>query len=109
MLASRARKVFSLSMLQVDLSSYGIETQEIIRNAPPSQLYIEAIRHEPDSSISDTGALIAYSGEKTGRSPGDKRIVSNKESEGDIWWGNVNIPIDEETFLTNRELSLIHI
>lgn len=93
-------------MRTLDLSAYGIEHAEILRNPPPSQLYIEAIRHEPDSSISDTGALIAYSGEKTGRSPGDKRIVSNPESHDDIWWGDVNIAIDEETFLTNRERAL---
>jgi len=87
----------------MDLSSYGIESELVLRNADPSQLYMEAIRYERDSSISDEGALIAYSGEKTGRSPKDKRIVSNPESTEDIWWGDVNIAIDEHTFQVNRE------
>ena len=38
----------------------------MLRNADPSKLYEEAIRYEPGTTISDTGALIAYSGEKTG-------------------------------------------
>lgn len=47
--------------------------------------------------LSSTGALVAYSGEKTGRSPKDKRIVMNKASK-DIWWSDVNMPIDEELY-----------
>ena len=90
-------------MPTINLSSYGIEAPVVLRNLPPSELYIEAIKYEPTSSISDAGALIAYSGEKTGRSPKDKRIVANPESQDDIWWGDVNIAIDEDTFLTNRE------
>lgn len=93
-------------MENIDLSPYGIEVKDVVRNAVPAQLYMEAIRHEPTSSLSDGGALIAYSGEKTGRSPKDKRIVSNPESEDDIWWGNINMPINMETFLTNRERAL---
>jgi phosphoenolpyruvate carboxykinase (ATP) len=102
-LARMAWKVLAPSMSTINLSSYGIEGPVVLRNLPPSRLYIEAIRHEPTSTISDTGALIAYSGAKTGRSPKDKRIVSNPDSKDDIWWGKVNIAIDENTFLTNRE------
>ncbi len=37
--------------------------------------------------------MAAYSGEKTGRSPKDKRIVKDVSTEHDIWWGDINIPI----------------
>jgi ATP-dependent phosphoenolpyruvate carboxykinase len=37
-----------------------------------------------------SGALTAYSGKKTGRSPLDKRIVKEETSEKNIWWGPVN-------------------
>ncbi len=90
-------------MTQMDLSEFGIESKIIIRNPPTSLLYMEAIRHEPTTSLSDLGALIAYSGEKTGRSPKDKRIAKNPASQDHIWWGDVNIPIDEHTFEINRE------
>ncbi len=87
----------------IDLSAYGIESATIIRNPPVSSLYMEAIRYEKSTSLSDLGALIAYSGEKTGRSPKDKRITKNSASENVVWWGDINIPIDEHTFEINRE------
>jgi phosphoenolpyruvate carboxykinase (ATP) len=86
-----------------DLSSYGLHVETVLRNPSPARLYEEAIRHDEHTAISDTGALIAYSGEKTGRSPLDKRIVRNPESEDDVWWGPVNMALDEDTFLINRE------
>ncbi len=85
------------------LSSHGITVTDVYRNLPPSSLYEEAIRHEAGTSISDTGCLIAYSGEKTGRSPKDKRVVRHAESENNVWWGPVNFPLDEMTFSINRE------
>ncbi len=83
-----------------------ITVRDIQRNLVPAKLYQEAIRREPDSSIAASGALIAYSGAKTGRSPGDKRIVRNPESEHDVWWGKVNVPIQEDTFRINRERAI---
>ncbi len=79
---------------------------DIRRNLSPAALYSEAIREDAKCDIADTGALIAYSGEKTGRSPKDKRVVEHPESEDDVWWGNVNIPIDDETFEINRERAI---
>ncbi len=76
---------------------------EIHHNLPPSVLYEHAIRHEKDSSIAENGALVAYSGEKTGRSPKDKRIVKNPASEKDVWWGPVNVPIDSHSYEIVRE------
>ena len=64
------------------------------RNAPVSLLYEDAIRNE-GAIISSSGALINFSGKKTGRSPKDKRIVYEETSKDDIWWGSVNIKMDE--------------
>ncbi len=55
------------------------------------------------------GALATYSGEKTGRSPLDKRIVDNPESTSEVWWGNVNIPSSEASFLACRQQALDHL
>ncbi len=35
--------------------------------------------------------------------PKDKRIVKHPNSEADVWWGPVNIPLDELSFAINRE------
>lgn len=66
----------------------------IKRNAPVALLYEDAIRNE-GAIISSSGALINFSGKKTGRSPKDKRIVFEETSKDDIWWGSVNIKMDE--------------
>lgn len=90
-------------MASIDLGKYGLTVGTVLRNPAPAQLYVEAIREEPNCAIADSGALIAYSGEKTGRSPGDKRVVKHPESEKEVWWGSVNLPIDESTFQINLE------
>jgi phosphoenolpyruvate carboxykinase (ATP) len=90
-------------MSTFDLTKYGITVRSILRNASPAKLYEEAIRHEPGTSISSAGALIAYSGAKTGRSPKDKRVVKSPNCAQDVWWGPVNFPMEELYFNINRE------
>src|SRR5512134_1400027 len=81
-----------------DLMQYGIHVKDIRRNLSRAALYKEAIRGDVQCDIADSGALIAFSGDKTGRSPKDKRVVEHPDSKADVWWGSVNVPIDEETF-----------
>ncbi len=90
-------------MRTIDCSTFGITVRNVFRNLSPAKLYEEAIRYEPESSISNMGALIAYSGYKTGRSPKDKRVVKHPDSERDVWWGHVNLPMEELYFRINRE------
>ena len=77
-----------------NLKQYGIDVEEIHRNSSVPVLYEIGLRREKGTAISDTGALLVYSGEKTGRSPKDKRIVRNPESENNIDWGDINIELD---------------
>jgi phosphoenolpyruvate carboxykinase (ATP) len=93
-------------MSGLDLGIHGITVTNIFRNLSHSELYEEAIRFESGTTISDRGALIAYSGEKTGRSPKDKRVVKHPLSENEVWWGPVNFPQDELTFAINRERAI---
>ncbi len=86
-----------------DLTQQELTVGEVHRNLPPSALYEHAIRYEKDASIAENGALVVYSGAKTGRSPKDKRIVRHPDSEKDVWWGPVNIPCDTRTFAINRQ------
>jgi phosphoenolpyruvate carboxykinase (ATP) len=86
-----------------DLSAHGLHVPTVLRNPSPSQLYEEAIRFDEGTTIADSGALIAYSGKKTGRSPQDKRVMKHPDSAENIWWGPVNFPLDETTFMINRE------
>jgi phosphoenolpyruvate carboxykinase (ATP) len=88
------------------LDKHGISVAEIHRNPSPAFLYEAALKFEKGSTISSTGSLIAYSGKKTGRSPTDKRIVDEPEARDDVWWGNVNIKLDPQSFVINRERAI---
>lgn len=87
----------------ISLADHGIHVNAAFRNLSVPELYETALRDEVGSQIAANGALVALSGAKTGRSPEDKRILREPSSQGDIWWGSVNIPIDREAFATNRE------
>jgi phosphoenolpyruvate carboxykinase (ATP) len=93
-------------MHQLDLTAHEIDVERILRNPPPATLYQEAMKRESMTAISSRGALIAYSGDKTGRSPKDKRVVQHPDSSSDIWWGPVNIPVEEQIFIVNRERAI---
>jgi phosphoenolpyruvate carboxykinase (ATP) len=93
-------------MTKFSLAEHGITKPAVWRNLSVARLYEEAIRLDPGASIAHNGALVAYSGEKTGRSPKDKRIVRNSPSAENIWWGTVNIPLEEHSFLINRQRAI---
>ncbi len=89
-----------------DLKQYDIDVETVHRNESVAALYQEAFRHAKEATLSDIGALIVYSGDKTGRSPKDKRIVRHPDSETEVWWGPVNIELDESSFYVNRERAI---
>lgn len=71
-----------------------------IHNPSVATLYEDALVYEQGSAITSSGALSAYSGKKTGRSPQDKRIVKEPSSEKDVWWGPVNKPMSPDVSTT---------
>jgi len=85
------------------LANHHIAVPSILRNATPAVLYEQALLREKGTAITSTGALVALSGAKTGRSPKDKRIVENPQSVDNIWWGPVNVKLTDQAFLTNRQ------
>jgi Phosphoenolpyruvate carboxykinase len=86
-----------------NLREHELTVEEVHRNLAPSALYEHAILYEKDAHIAENGALVAYSGVKTGRSPKDKRVVKQEPSENEVWWGHVNIPLESQAFAINRE------
>jgi phosphoenolpyruvate carboxykinase (ATP) len=66
-----------------------------IYNPSNSLIYKNSLQN-PNIEISSTGALVAYSGENTGRCPDAKRIVFDEKSK-DIDW-NANNKIDSSLF-----------
>ncbi|GIL76342.1 hypothetical protein Vretimale_5908 [Volvox reticuliferus] len=83
----------------------GLAPNVVFRNLSTPQLYELALAFEPGTHITSTGALATKSGAKMGRSPTDKRVTRDPETEKDLWWGpySPNYVMDDRTFLTNRE------
>jgi phosphoenolpyruvate carboxykinase (ATP) len=73
-----------------------MKSNKIIINPTVPELYKLGINIDK-LELSSTGALLAYSGEKTGRSPKDKRMVYDENTK-DIWWGPVNKKIDGQLY-----------
>lgn len=92
--------------MSFNLEKHGITVPVIHRNLNPALLYEKALASEKGSVLTNNGALAVLSGRKTGRSPSDKRIVEHPDSQGDIWWGDVNIKLPERIFMINHERGL---
>ncbi|MCG8585462.1 MAG: phosphoenolpyruvate carboxykinase (ATP), partial [Pirellulales bacterium] len=78
--------------------------ENVVRNATPAELCEMAIR-DGDGTLAASGAVVALSGEKTGRSPKAKRSVDTPAVSDDVWWGDVNIPLGEQSFQANRDVA----
>ncbi len=59
----------------------------LFANLHPPQLYEEALRRG-EATLARSGALVADTGEHTGRAPLDKFIVRDALTEQAIWWDN---------------------
>lgn len=86
-----------------DQANIDYDRVAIVPNPSVAALYEDALVYETGTAITSSGALTAYSGAKTGRSPNDKRIVEESSSKHHIWWGPVNKPMSPEVWNINRE------
>lgn len=77
-------------------------TEPVYRNAAPAILMEHAVEFD-SGQLSDLGAIVSFSGEKTGRCPNDKRVVEEATSQGDIWWGPVNIALPDASFVQLKD------
>ena len=66
-------------------------------NLGTAALYEHTVRRGR-GRLAPGGALAVNTGQHTGRSPRDKFIVKESTTGDDIWWGEVNVATDEETF-----------
>jgi phosphoenolpyruvate carboxykinase (ATP) len=67
------------------------------QNLTPAELVSHAIING-EGKLTDTGALMADTGEFTGRSPKDKFCVVDSKTENTVWWGDVNNRFESDKF-----------
>ena len=85
-----------------DLSAYGLTAPDVLRNTSLGLLYEDGLVCDGEW-ITSSGALATNSGDHTGRSPRDRRIVEHPDSAGDVDWGSVNIKLSEKSFASLRK------
>ncbi len=84
-------------------SNYGLENHglrdlgSVYWNMSTPALYELAIRNR-EAMLAHLGPLVARTGTHTGRSPNDKFVVKDSDTEENVWWGKVNRPFDPDDF-----------
>jgi phosphoenolpyruvate carboxykinase (ATP) len=73
-----------------------------------STLYTHALTRG-EARLAEGGPLVVDTGRHTGRSPKDRFIVREPASEERIAWGEINQPIEEESFDGLRERIVAHL
>ncbi|WP_197286213.1 phosphoenolpyruvate carboxykinase (ATP) [Pedobacter sp. PACM 27299] len=66
-------------------------------NISTFDLIINSIR-DHQCELTSAGALACNTGKFTGRSPKDKYIVAEELTENNIWWGEVNHKLSEQSY-----------
>ena len=91
-----------MSSHRIELLAHGIFAKGVLRNPSTALLYEHAVEFD-GGVIASSGAIVAHSKGKTGRSPNDKRIVDEPSVSGDVWWGRVNIKLPPQSYRINRK------
>src|SRR5690606_14466465 len=90
------------SMKEVGIRHLGIEsiglsqTGAVHYNLTAPRLYEEALARR-EAQLTGDGALVAYTGQHTGRSAKDKFIVRDAATDANVWWDN-NKPMSPSHF-----------
>lgn len=81
-----------------DLSKLGLQNVDtLFWNLSVEELTQHTL-NQNEGVLSDTGALVIDTGEFTGRSPKDKFIVKDANTENSVNWGGFNLPIESKYF-----------
>ena len=80
----------------MDPKSMGLAPKSVHLNPTVNELVDQAVLRG-EATLAESGALVARTYDRTGRSPKDKFLVSDPTIDGEIWWEN-NEPATRETF-----------
>src|SRR2546421_611260 len=81
-----------------DLRDLGLTNPGPVHANRPAAELVELALARQEGGLTARGALVAYTGSRTGRSPQDRYVVREPDTEGQIAWGAVNRPVDPAAF-----------
>lgn len=90
------------------IEQHGIDPTRFVfwNNSVPALVEMSLQRRE--AQLTSTGALGALTGKRTGRSPNDKFVVRDANTDKSVAWGKVNQPITAEAFDKLHKLTIDH-
>ena len=80
------------------LDAQGIGTTAAIHWNLTTAPLVEHAVQRGEGQLAKDGPLVVKTGAHTGRSANDRFVVRNSVSEGAVWWGKSNRPMDAEAF-----------
>jgi phosphoenolpyruvate carboxykinase (ATP) len=83
---------------RVDLSAHGLRNTGPVYPGLPAASLVELALRRGEGALAANGALVAYTGARTGRSPKDRYVVNEPSCRDALWWGAVNRPLEPEVF-----------
>ncbi|MGE9515924.1 MAG: phosphoenolpyruvate carboxykinase (ATP) [Solitalea-like symbiont of Tyrophagus putrescentiae] len=87
-----------MNSVETIVKSIGLaHSHEVFYNTEPTEL-IEHIVINKEGCLADTGAVAINTGRFTGRSPKDRFIVCDKETDTTVDWGQVNIKFESDKY-----------
>jgi len=81
----------------ISLNPYGINNATVHYQLEPQELHKITVKNGMGKTAS-SGALSINTGTFTGRSPMDRFIVKDTKTKDLVWWGDINIPFEEDAF-----------
>src|SRR5438874_12379219 len=75
-----------------------ISRPNVYRNLHPAVLVEHSLRRGEGTRLAANGALVGWTGKRTGRSPKDKFTVKDAVTADKVFWGEVNQPFDAQKF-----------
>lgn len=80
------------------LAAHGLTPSgDVFWNLSPAQLYEQTLARG-DGQIAHMGAISTVTAPHTGRSPNDRFVVRDENSEDPVDWGKVNVPVTPEHY-----------
>ena len=90
------------------LSKLGFDNPEVSYQSDHQFLTQETVRLKR-GRLTHTKVLAINTGTFTGRSPEDRFIVKDTNTENKIWWGDINKPFDTNSFLNLKKKIVSHL
>ena len=102
------RKMSTVNVTNMLKISHNINRNNIpiLHNLKYDKIY-EIEKYEGEKETKD-GVVSVSTGVFTGRSPKDKYFVDQESSTNNLWWGDVNKPMDLKTFEKLHQKVLDH-